>query len=174
MIYPFIKVGEFPIVMVGRLVRENPNMPDRCNCDGSGECSSYNHGKSYMAIDYNYGKGPGKYDIVVTIKRYGQEYYGLGEDAWYRFEHAPSTYTGNRTAKLGGPSAPGREFYFFNGNNETNGLRTGTIGVELFDKITGESVGGGLWYLNDGFPPLPWGREWYRCGQDYDIWFEDI
>ncbi|EEM92996.1 hypothetical protein bthur0013_56540 [Bacillus thuringiensis IBL 200] len=171
LIYPHLRGSTSPVVMLGGNVKEN-DKHNRCNCDG-GPCSSYNHGKSYMAFDYNHGKGPGKYDIIITVQRYGEEYYGTDKDAWYRFQHAPSTYTGNRTPKLGGPGAPGREFYFFNGNNQTPGLRTGAIGVEIFHKNAEESFSWALWYLNDGFPSLDWGREWYRCGQDYQFWFED-
>nr|WP_088325874.1 hypothetical protein [Bacillus cereus] len=172
MIYPNVTSSNFPIKMVNGRVEQNPNMRSRCGCDNFGPCSTYNHGQSYLAVDYNHGIGPGKYNILITVQRYGEEYYGTGQDAWYRFQHAPGTYTGNRTSKLGGPGAAGREFYFRNGNNQTPGLRTGALGVEVFDKRTDRSLGWGLWYFTAGWSN-DWGREWYRCGQDYGFWFED-
>ncbi len=173
MIYPNVASNNFPVKMVNGRVAKNANMRSRCGCGSVGSCSSTNHGKSYLDIDYNYGKGPGKYNILITVKRYGEEYYGTDQNAWYRFQHAPFSYTGNRTSKLGGPGAPGRGFYFQNGNNQTPGLRTGALGVEVFDKATGNSLGWGLWYFTAGWNN-EWGKEWYRCGHDYSFWFEDI
>ncbi|OLS35448.1 hypothetical protein [Bacillus sp. MRMR6] len=163
-----------PVVLINSWATKNPNFRKRCGCDDVSTCPSTNHGQSYAAVDYNYGKGPGKYNIKVWIKHYGKENYGKWptfEERWRQFQRAPIAYNHFQTAILPGPNAPGRQGYFRNGNNQTPGLRTGTLGLEVYDKRTGSSVWRSLYYFDQGFGSF--GREWLRCGHDYGFQFED-
>lgn len=163
-----------PVILVNSWAERNPNFRKRCGCDDFGSCPSTNHGTSYAAVDYNHGVGPGKYNIKVWIKHYGKEYYGTPntfEERWRKFQNAPRAYNHFKTEILSGPGAPGRQGYFENGNNQTRGLRTGTLGLEVYDKTTGKSVWRSLYYFDQGFGD--WGREWLRCGHDYGFQFKD-
>lgn len=163
-----------PVVLINYWAEKNPNFRRRCGCDSFGSCPSTNHGTSYVAVDYNHRKGPGKYNIRVWIKHYGKEYYGRWntfEERWRKFQNAPRSYTHFTSAILSGPNASGRQNYFRNGHNDTPGLRTGTLGLEVYDKRTGRSVWRALYYFDSGFGSF--GREWLRCGHDYGFQFED-
>ncbi|WP_394548830.1 hypothetical protein [Priestia aryabhattai] len=163
-----------PVILTQSWATRNANFRSRCGCDSIGSCPSTNHGQSYAAVDYNYGVGPGKYNIRVWIKHYGKENYGQGdtfEKRWNSFQRAPNSYNHFTTSILSGPGAPGRAGYFKNGNNDTPGLRTGTLGLEVYDKRTGNSVWRALYYFDGGFGN--WGREWLRCGHDYGFEFKD-
>ncbi|WP_142312084.1 hypothetical protein [Bacillus toyonensis] len=128
-----------------------------------------------MDVDYNTNIGrTGNYFIQVTFKRFGLEVYGDDQDAWDRFVNAASSYgaAGGSTSLLGGPSAEGRKFNFRNGNNDTTGPRTGALGLGIFDKSNQDQlVSWAIWYFDQGWKD--WGTEWYRCGQQYDFWFDD-
>ncbi|MFK9120871.1 hypothetical protein ACJEBK_29205 [Peribacillus frigoritolerans] len=147
-----------------------------CFCDSFGACNSDNHGVSHVAIDYNYGIGDGRYDIVVAIKHYGFEQYGIGASAWEKFKKAPNAYGHFVSARLSGPNSAGRQNYFQNGNNQTGKSLRGTLGVEVFEKGTSNQIWWGLWYFNYGNLGFgnSWGDQWLRCGHDYNFWFEDI
>ncbi|MGX5528549.1 hypothetical protein [Bacillus toyonensis] len=145
-----------------------------CGCSLTGECHSSNHGKSN--VDVAYSSMPvkdGNYFIQVVFKRFGLGVYGDGQDAWDKFENASSANSaaGGRTSFLGGPYDPGRSFQFPNGNNQTNGLRTGALGLGIYSKRNMELVSWALWYFDGGWGN--WGNEWYRCGHKYDFWFDD-
>ncbi|MED0945965.1 hypothetical protein [Bacillus mycoides] len=163
-----------PVELVNHWVSKNRNFRGRCGCSQHGPCSSLNRGNSYVAVDYNHGVGPGKYNIQVCIKHYGKEYYGKEntfEKRWNKFKRAPSSYVHFCTNKLSGPNAPGRQGYFQNDNNDTPGRQTGTLGLEVFDKRTGASVYRALYYFVNVFPNL--GDEWLRCGHDFGFQFKD-
>jgi len=163
-----------PVILVNSWANKNPNFRGRCGCDSIGTCSSLNRGQSYAAVDYNYGVGPGKYNIKVWIKHYGKDYYGKPntfEERWRLFQHAPLSYNHFQTKIITGPGSPGREGYFQNDNNDTPGLQTGTLGLEVYDKKTGNSVWRSLYYFDEGFGQ--WGKEWLRCGHDYGFEFKD-
>lgn len=163
-----------PVILADFWANKNhKKFREQCGCTPGGSCSSKNRGVSFVAVDYNFGVGPGKYDIQVCINHYGKEYYGTEntfEKRWYKFKHAPLAYIHFCTQKLSGPNAPGRQGLFQNDNNETYGKQTGTLGLEVFDKRTGESVYRSLYYFETGFP---WGEEWLRCGHNYGFQFKD-
>lgn len=163
-----------PVVLVNSWAEKNPNFRGRCGCNPVGTCSSLNRGTSYVAVDYNHGVGPGKYNIKVWIKHYGKEYYGRHSthaERWRSFIRAPASYNHFQTSILTGPNSPGRQGYMQNDNNDTPGLQTGTLGLEVYDKKTGKSVWRSLYYFDSGFGS--WGREWLRCGHDYGFQFKD-
>lgn len=163
-----------PVILVNSWAEKNPNWRARCGCSQHGTCSTLNRGKSYAAVDYNHGVGPGKYKIKVWIKHFGKEYYGKPStfaERWRKFKNAPASYTHFQTDILSGPNAPGRQGYFMNDNNDTVGPQTGTLGLEVYDKNTGEHVWGSLYYFDEGFGN--WGNEWLRCGHDYGFQFKD-
>ncbi|WP_155894683.1 hypothetical protein [Bacillus sp. 37MA] len=112
------------LVLVNAWATRNPNFRGRCGCSSIGACSDLNRGKSYAAVDYNHGVGPGKYNIKVWIKHHGKEYYGkhaTHEQRWSSFINAPRSHNLFSTSILTGPSSPGREDYFDNDNNDTHG-----------------------------------------------------
>lgn len=168
---------EAPVILANFWANKNSNFRRRCGCDAFGSCPSTNFGTSYAAVDYNFGVGPGKYKIKVWIKHYGKEYYGSRptfEERWRLFQRAPKSYNHFSTAILPGPGAPGRAGYFQNGNNNTPHSpyrNTGTLGLEVYDKVTNKSIWRALYYFEEGFGD--WGREWLRCGHDYGFQFRD-
>ncbi|MED3977161.1 hypothetical protein P4639_27805 [Priestia megaterium] len=161
-----------PVILQNSRATKNGNFRSRCGCGSIESCSSENHGKSYVNIDYNYGVGKGKYKIRVSINHYGADYYGNNHEiAWNKFINAPNAYHLFTTHKLDGPGAPGRGGYFQSGNNDTPGRHTGALGLEVFDRNTDKTVWTALWYFKNGFGN--WGDQWLRCGHDYAFWFKD-
>ena len=159
--------------VVQAAIWQNGNWRARCGCDQVGNCSTLNHGRSYMAVNYNRGRGRGMFDIRVYLRRYGREHFhGRG---WDYFENCHAAYKLWRSGLLTGPDNPGRQGHFFNGNNQTPGLRTGTLGIAAYTPGTTTRVWWGLWYF-DSQSFVWWenlGDEWLRCGKDYGIWIED-
>lgn len=148
---------------------KNGNWRSRCGCDRTGICTTSQHGTSYVAVDYNLGRGRGKYDIRAVINHYGRDYYENWEDFQFAFEN--STYGLVRTGRLYGQGSPGREGYFSTGGNQTPGDHDGTLGVEVFDPGTNNRLYWALWDFNSGWQN--WGDQWLHCGHDYGFWFSD-
>ncbi|MDQ0902039.1 hypothetical protein QFZ80_005867 [Paenibacillus sp. V4I7] len=54
------------------------------------------------------------------------------------------------------------------------GKHTGTLGVEVLEKNTTNTIWWGLWYFNLGFKDhRDWGDQWLRCGHNYGFWLQD-
>ncbi|MDM8151634.1 hypothetical protein [Priestia megaterium] len=156
------------IKLVEASAEKNGNFRRRCGCDSFGSCPSSNHGESFVTIDYK-----GKYNVRVWIKHYGKENYGKGdtfEKRWDSFQRAPASYNHFTSPIISGPGKSGG--YFQNGNNNTPGLRTGTLGLEAYDKGTGNWVWRVLYHFDGGFGS--WGNQWLRCGHDYLFRFQDV
>lgn len=159
-----------PIRMTGAQAFKE-NFRARCGCDQVSDCSSESHGTAYVDVDYNYGVGRGRYDIVVRIRHYGRDMYGVGPDAWDNFVNAALANRLWKSDRLFGPGSPGRGGYFDSGNNQTPGRHTGALGVEVFEPGTDNQIWWGIWYFEDGWGD--WGDQWLRCGHTYNFWFAD-
>ncbi|QUW20906.1 hypothetical protein JSQ81_13905 [Sporosarcina sp. Marseille-Q4063] len=157
---------------------KNGNFRARCFCDAVSTCPSDYNGISWVSTYYNYGKGDGRYDIEVSINHFGLEYYGIGDSAWDKFIRAPIAYQHFTSARLSGGEGGRGDYgdYFQNGNNQTKGPNTGTLGVKVFEKGTMNQIWWGLWYFNYGNLGFgnSWGDAWMRCGHDYEFRFDDI
>lgn len=169
-----VSMGKTAPIKLRQVLAFKSNFRSRCGCDSIGSCNSESHGTAYADVDYNYGiNNRGKYDIIVRINHYGLNYYTKDPNkAWIRFRDAPISYHLWSSSKLSGPGNPGRGGYFQNGNNNTPGEHTGTLGVEVYEPTSNRQIWWGLWYFDDGWGD--WGNQWLRCGHTYNFWFEDM